>query len=122
MNGSYQTGSPVSPTGAPINRTHFEHLIVALFLMAVIVITSGDWFAGMLAPVFGFWFREHAQHTRKIRDKGDTSLLNTVKMWNWSVDSLLDFIFPLVGNVAAYLVYLAFDLDALTGWARGVLL
>ena len=95
-----------------INYTNIEHGIIALSIMIILVVMLGivtqlSWgILGLCAfvPVAGFIGREHAQYEYKlIRNNpslthDDLSLLETLNMRKWSVDSRADVIVPAIVN------------------------
>lgn len=90
-----------------MNRTNWEHLIIALVMQGVIGLLSGNWWAGAAFGAAWFLGREHAQaEYRYIKcnggDRYSTPKLPEIAAFNpnlWSKDSILDFVLPVAGVI-----------------------
>ena len=87
-----------------MNRTNYEHTAIALMIMGLIGFTTGAWFWAAMIPIAIFVSREHAQYERKRKDAGEHNLLASFAAWRWGLDSTLDWLFPTVACLAAYMV------------------
>lgn len=104
-----------------MNDTNYEHGAFAVIFMILIlgicglfvnISTSVIIFSALL-PLAFFLGREHAQYEyklvreRKLNSVNELSAFEGFAIWNWNLDSLLDFIFPLVANsfIAAILIF-----------------
>lgn len=81
-----------------MNRTHFEHAVIALVMQAVIGLLTGNWWAGAAAGAYFFLGREHAQAEAKVRKEGWSKhpYFECLAPRYWSADALLDWITPAV--------------------------
>ena len=94
-----------------MNRTNWEHLGYALVMQAALGVLTGDWWLG--AAVGAAWFlgREHAQSEYRYihlngGDRYVTPRIPEIAAFDyrlWSLDSVLDFVFPVVGVMAVAL-------------------
>lgn len=78
-----------------MNQSNFEHAGYALLMQLVIGLVFGDWFAGACFGTAFFLGREHAQNQDKLGYTFKTTF-QAFDIRKWSLDSRLDFIFPLV--------------------------
>jgi hypothetical protein len=85
-----------------INRTNFEHTVIALIFMAIIGFLSGEWNWAAVVPIAIFVSREHAQYERKRKDSGEYNLLASFAFWKWGLDSTLDWVMPTVSCLGVY--------------------
>jgi hypothetical protein len=70
-------------------------------LLGLIGLLLGNLYIGLAAGVFFYLGREVAQHERKERG---TNPVRGFYVWNWSVDALMDLIFPIL--TASFLLVL----------------
>lgn len=82
-----------------MNITHLEHILYALAIQCVIGATTGDWWAGAAAGGFFFLGREHAQREYHLGDPSRLEPWAAFDVWNWSRDSQLDLLCPVVAVV-----------------------
>jgi len=90
-----------------MNRTHLEHVLAALLIMAVLWgglallgVPAGHW-AGAAAGIFFFAGREYTQGERNLAHAESVHLANLrwydgLRIWRWTPDGRLDFLYPLV--------------------------
>jgi hypothetical protein len=62
-------------------------------LLGLIGLLLGNLYIGLAAGVFFYLGREVAQHERK---EPSTNPVRGFYIWNWSVDALMDLIFPIL--------------------------
>ncbi|WP_447902765.1 hypothetical protein [Pseudomonas serbica] len=99
-----------------MNRTNFEHALCAVLIMAalwlavfLLGVPSGQW-VGAAAGIAFFAGREFTQAQRTIAKAGGVTLTDlpwhrALDLSRWSLDALLDLLFPVVSCLAlAYLV------------------
>jgi hypothetical protein len=82
-----------------MNQTNFEHAGYALLMQFCIGILTGNWWAGAAFGAAFFLGREHAQFEKKLACGGAVTSLNPFAgfaIWKWSLDSKLDFLFPVI--------------------------
>ena len=89
-----------------MNKTHIEHLIIALVIQALVWFATGSlWFG--FAFVFGLFLgREHAQREYKIGDPSKLKGYEALDFWRWSKDAKIDFALP---TLVTFLVAIAFS-------------
>lgn len=88
-----------------MNKSNFDHAFYAVLLQLLVFFTTGSMLAGACTGVAFFVGREHAQYEYKI---GNPSLLKPwegFKFWNWSTDSILDVVFPVIAVSLVMLAY-----------------
>jgi hypothetical protein len=78
-----------------MNKTNFEHAGYAIVFQLIIWAISKDIMAGSMAGAFFFIGREHAQAERRAGSE-----FKAFKPEYWSLDSVLDIIFPVVAVAA----------------------
>lgn len=95
-----------------MNRTHWEHALAGLLIMALVFLVltlfgvhGGHW-AGATAGVFFFLGREYTQAERELAKAqgvniSDLHWYDGLKLWRWSLDAWLDLLFPLVACLLA---------------------
>lgn len=88
-----------------MNRTNFEHLMVALILQAIPGFLMGDWLVGAVFATGIFLGREHAQREYKLGDPSKLIGYEALDFWNWSRDALLDLIIPIAGVLFVWGIY-----------------
>lgn len=93
-----------------MNRTNFEHAIIATIFTLVGAFLGNAWVGAAFAiGVFGG--REHAQREKKLAKGGNVNgfAIEALKVLNWSLDAKLDLLFPVVASIstAALVKYLA---------------
>lgn len=83
-----------------MNKTHIEHLVIALVIQALVLIATGSLWFGFVF-VFGLFLgREHAQREYKIGDPSKLKGYEALDFFRWSTDAKLDFLVPVVGTLA----------------------
>ncbi|MFZ4537879.1 hypothetical protein [Propionivibrio sp.] len=80
-----------------MNRTNFEHLVLALILQAIPGFLWGDWIIGAIFASAVFLGREHAQREYHIGDPSKLVGYEALDFWNWKLDALLDLFMPVAG-------------------------
>ena len=107
-----------------MNASNFEHAFESLLGMVVLAAILGMIFGftpaamagAAIAPIGFFLGREHAQYEYKLIKKKNMTFVGDLKPWegfaffDWSLDSKLDLLFPVIGNSIAYAVLLFFVL------------
>ena len=90
-----------------MNKTHIEHLIIALIIQGFFVgifhllkLQYGVWFGAVFVAAL-FFGREHAQREYKIGDPSQLKGYEALDIWRWSLDAKLDLLIP---TAAAFLV------------------
>lgn len=90
-----------------MNRTHVEHLIIALVIQGFFVggfyllgLQRGAWFGAVFVMAL-FLGREHAQREYKIGDPSQLKGYQALDVWRWSLDAKLDLLIP---TAAVFLV------------------
>ena len=77
-----------------MNKTHIEHLVIALVLQALVWLATGSLWLGF-AFVFGLFLgREHAQREYKIGDPSKLKGYEALDFWRWSKDAKIDLALP----------------------------
>jgi hypothetical protein len=81
-----------------MNRTNFEHAAYALAMQLAIGLLTSNWWAGAAFGAAFFIGREHAQAEAKVRKEGWAKhpYFECFAPRYWGVDSLLDFIVPVI--------------------------
>jgi hypothetical protein len=80
-----------------MNKTSFEHLVVAILLQAAYGYAFGDWITGGAFAIGLFVGREHAQREYKLGDPSKLVGYEALDFWRWSLDAKLDLILPVTG-------------------------
>jgi len=90
-----------------MNRTHLEHLLVALIIQGffvgifyVLKQPHGAWLGAVFVTAL-FLGREHAQREYKIGDPSQLKGYEALDIWRWSLDAKLDLLIP---TAAVFLV------------------
>lgn len=88
-----------------MNSSNFLHAFMGLVMQLVIAVITGNWWYGAFLAAGLFWGREHDQKQHNIakatnRTVKELKWYEGADMTKWSLDSLLDFFFPLVATVA----------------------
>lgn len=90
-----------------MNRTHLEHLIIALIIQGFFVgglyllgQQYGAWFGAVFVTAL-FLGREHAQREYKIGDPSKLKGYEALDVWRWPLDAKLDLLIP---TAAVFLV------------------
>ncbi|AQS50566.1 hypothetical protein PAEH1_01560 [Paenalcaligenes hominis] len=85
-----------------MNRTHLEHLIVALVIQGFFIggfnllgLQDGSWFGAAFVTAL-FIGREHAQREYKIGDPSKLKGYEALDIWRWSLDAKLDLLVPVL--------------------------
>lgn len=85
-----------------MNRTHLEHLIVALVIQGFFIggfyflgLQHGAWFGAIFVTAL-FLGREHAQREYKIGDPSKLVGYEALGIWRWSLDAKLDLLVPVI--------------------------
>lgn len=78
-----------------MNRTNFEHAGYAL-LMQLPFGLLGYWWVGAALAIGFFFGREHSQREEIISDDERRNPFPAFKVWEWSTDSQLDLLFPII--------------------------
>jgi hypothetical protein len=81
-----------------MNRTNFEHAGYAL-LMQLPFGLLGFWWVGAALAIGFFLGREHSQREEVISGKDRSNPFPAFKVWEWSMDTKLDLLFPVVAVV-----------------------
>lgn len=87
-----------------MNKTHIEHIVYALLIQAAIGALSGDWWVGAAAGAFFFLGREHAQAEARVGNWAKYPEFECFSGKYWDLDSILDWVCPLIAVVVAGLV------------------
>lgn len=95
-----------------MNRTNFEHTIIALVMQAILGLLTGNWWIGAAFGAAFFLGREHAQAEERYIEANGGSRYHTPVAPEWAVfnlrwwdrDALLDWITPTVAVVAVALL------------------
>lgn len=82
-----------------MNRTNFEHLILALVLQGVLYLLTGNWWIGAAFSSGIFLGREHAQREYHIGDPSQLVGYEALDFYRWSLDAQLDLAFPFAAVV-----------------------
>lgn len=87
------------------------HVFFAVLFQCMVGFLTQDWFLGALGAVMFYLGREHAQHEYKIagylrtgRSVKDLKPWEGFDIFNWGVDSTLDWVAPLVVTVTLALI------------------
>lgn len=95
-----------------MNRTHLEHLIIALIIQGFFVggfyllgLQHGTWVGAVFVTAL-FLGREHAQREYKIGDPSQLKGYEALDIWRWPLDAKLDLLIP---TAAAFLVAVLFN-------------
>jgi hypothetical protein len=81
-----------------MNSTNFEHAGYAL-LMQMPFGLLGYWWVGAALAIGFFIGREHSQREEIIRGADRSNPFPAFKIWEWSLDSKLDLVFPAMAVV-----------------------
>jgi hypothetical protein len=87
-----------------MNQTNFEHAAYALLMMLFFGLLTGDWWVGAAFGAAFFVGIEHAQAEDKVRKEGWAKhpyFEVFLSSRYWSLDAMLDWIFPTVAVVIA---------------------
>lgn len=87
-----------------MNKSNFEHLIVALIIQAIVAMLTGDWWLGAAFASGIYIGREHAQREYEIGNPLNLVGYEALDFWRWCRDAQLDLLFPLTGVVLAGLI------------------
>ena len=87
-----------------MNRTNFEHLLVALILQVIPGLLFGNWIIGAVFASGIFLGREHAQREYVISNPELLVGYEALDFWRWDIDELLDLLFPVGGVWSVVLV------------------
>ena len=97
-----------------MNKSHFEHALIAVILQVIFGLLTSNWFYGVFLAFGMFWSREHTSKQHDIAER-DNVKLKELKPWEgtnifvWSEDSRLDFIVPfVVTSINAWTVHTFF--------------
>lgn len=94
-----------------LNKTHAEHVLIALALQVVFALLTDNWWIGAAFGAALFIGREHAQAEVKARRDGykypELTVLYDRRFW--SSDGVLDFVLPTLA-----VALLAFAMTAVT--------
>lgn len=93
-----------------MNRTHIEHLIIALVIQGFFIalfylleLQYGAWFGAIFVTAL-FLGREHAQREYKIGDPSELKGYEALDIWRWSLDAKLDLLVPVMTSIAVALL------------------
>ena len=97
-----------------MNRTHFEHAGIALFLTAVVGLLTNNWWAGAALSAGVFLGREHAQAEYRWIETFGSHRRAYLPWWGgfdrrvWThIDSWFDWIIPaLLASLVALIIWL----------------
>ena len=85
-----------------MNRTHLEHLIIALVIQGFFIggfyflgLQHGAWFGAIFITAL-FLGREHAQREYKIGDPAQLKGYEALDIWRWPLDAKLDLLVPVL--------------------------
>ena len=85
-----------------MNRTHLEHLFIALIIQGFFVggfyllgLQHGAWFGAIFVTAL-FLGREHAQREYKIGDPSKLVGYEALDIWRWPLDAKLDLLIPTI--------------------------
>lgn len=82
-----------------MNKTHIEHLVIALVIQALVWLATGSLWLGF-AFVFGLFLgREHAQREYKIGDPSKLKVYEALDFWRWSKDAKIDLVLPVFATL-----------------------
>ena len=86
-----------------MNKSNFVHALMAVVLQCVIALITGNWWYGVFLSAGLFWGREHDQKQHNIaeatgRKVKDLEWYEGANMTQWSKDSVLDFVSPVVAS------------------------
>lgn len=88
-----------------MNRTHLEHLVIALIIQGFFVgsfyflgLQHGAWFGAVFVTAL-FLGREHAQREYKIGDPSKLKGYEALDFWRWSKDAKIDLALPLAATL-----------------------
>ena len=73
----------------------------------LLVPTITAWIFGAIVVAFVFWSREKTQYEQEVKVPGDSNTTVWAKgygPWEWSKESLLDWVFPVVSSFLVVLV------------------
>lgn len=87
-----------------MNKTNFEHLVVALVIQIVCRVMFGDWIVGAVFASGIFLGREHAQREYVIGNPARLVGYEALDFWRWELDEILDLVFPAAGVWIVFLV------------------
>ena len=88
-----------------MNKTHIEHLVIALVLQALVWLVTGSPWYGFVFVSGLFLGREHAQFEYKIGDPSKLKGYEALAFWKWSLDAKLDLIVPAGATLLVALLY-----------------
>lgn len=77
-----------------MNKTHLEHVAVAVVLQAVIWLATGSLWYGFVFVSGLFLGREHAQREYKTGDPSKLKGYEALDFWRWSKDAKIDLALP----------------------------
>ena len=86
-----------------MNKTNVEHLVFALLIQFVVWLLTGNALAGAMLAVGFFFGREHAQAEYKAINtdfggkRANMSWYAGFKPKYWTLDAVLDVLFPVAG-------------------------
>lgn len=91
------------------NKTHLEHIVIALLIQLALWSLVGLEAAGLFAVAI-FIGREYAQVEYKVRDRTGRSLTNmmpwhVMKLKYWSADAVLDWVCPAIACGILWLLF-----------------
>lgn len=92
-----------------MNKSHFEHALIAAILHIAVGLVTSNWIYGAFLVLGVFWSREHAQKQVKIANDTYTKLKDVpwykgANMLEWSDDAKLDFAIPMIVSVVIAIV------------------
>lgn len=89
-----------------MNRTHLEHVLIALVLQVVLALATDNWWLGAAFAIGFFLGREHTQAETKARKEGarypEIAVLYSPRYW--TLDAVMDFVSPTVAVVVIALM------------------
>ena len=88
-----------------MNKTHIEHLVIALVLQALIWLATSSLWLGF-AFVFGLFLgREHAQREYKLGNPSKLKGFEALGFWRWSKDAKADLLFPVLATLFVSILF-----------------
>lgn len=82
-----------------MNKTHFEHLGIAIVFTLIGAAFGYAWIGAAFA-IGIFVGREHAQREYKIGNPSKLVGYEALDFWRWSLDAKLDLLFPVVAAIS----------------------